>query len=128
MDEIYTLRQDISSIQEKYHQTIILIENNDICTKNKNTVDELQVKLQFLDKENLSSKEEAKHKQNTIQSILNENAELLKSNNTYVNNSMSQNFENGSTNKEENQKDSSRQISEKPDLKSSRRKDLQDDN
>ena len=73
-------------------------------------------------------KEEAKHKQNTIQSILNENAELLKSNNTYVNNSMSQNFENGSTNKEENQKDSSRQISEKPDLKSSRRKDLQDDN
>ena len=128
MDEIYTLRQDISSIQEKYHQTIILIENDDICTKNKNTVDELQVKLQFLDKENLSSKEEAKHKQNTIQSILNENAELLKSNNTYVNNSMSQNFENGSTNKEENQKNSSRQISEKPDLKLIRRKDLQDDN
>ena len=60
MDEIYRLRQDISSIQEKYHQTIILIENDDICTKNKNTVDELQVKLQFLDKENLSSKEEAK--------------------------------------------------------------------
>ena len=73
-------------------------------------------------------KEEAKHKQNTIQSILNENAELLKSNNTYVNNSMSQNFENGSTNKEENQKNSSRQISEKPDLKLIRRKDLQDDN
>ena len=41
---------------------------------------------------------------------------------------MSQNFENGSTNKEENQKNSSRQISEKPDLKLIRRKDLQDDN
>ena len=45
MDEIYTLRQDISSIHEKYQQTIILIENDDICAKNKNTVDELQVKL-----------------------------------------------------------------------------------
>ena len=125
MDEIYTLRQDLSSMQEKYQQTIILIEN-DVCTKNKNTVDELQVKLQFLDKENLSWKGEAKHKQNIIQSILNENAELLKLNNTYVNNNVSQNFENGSRNKEENQKDSSRQISEKPDLKSRRRKDMQD--
>ena len=67
MDEIYALRQDLSSMQQKYHQTIMLIENNNICTKDSNTVDELQVKLQFLEKENLSLKEEAKHKQNIMQ-------------------------------------------------------------
>ena len=40
---------------------------------------------------------------------------------------MSHNVENGSRHKEKNQKDSSRQISEKLHLKSSQRKDLQDD-
>lgn len=40
---------------------------------------------------------------------------------------MSQNVENGSRNKEKNQRDSSRQISEKLDPKSSQRKDLEDD-
>ena len=45
----------------------MLIENNNICTKYSNTVDELQVKLQFLEKVNLSLKEEAKHKQNIMQ-------------------------------------------------------------
>ena len=40
---------------------------------------------------------------------------------------MSQYVENGFKNKEKNQKDSSRQISKKLDLKSSQRKDLQDD-
>ena len=53
MDEIYTLRQDLSSMQEKYHHTIRLNENDNICPKDKNTVDELQVKLQFLEKEKL---------------------------------------------------------------------------
>ena len=70
MDEIYTLRQDLSSMQEKLHQTINLNENNNICPKDNNTVDKLKVKLQFLEKENLSLKEEAKRKQNIIQSIL----------------------------------------------------------
>ena len=51
-------------MQEKYYQTIRLNENDNICAKDNNTVDELQVKLQFLEKENLSLKEEAKHKQN----------------------------------------------------------------
>ena len=86
----------------------MLIENDNVCTKDNNNVDELQVKLQFLEKENLSLKEEAKHKQNIIQSILNQTAELLKLNNTSVNNSVSQNVENESRNKEKNQKDSSR--------------------
>ena len=51
-------------MQEQYYQTIRLNENDNICAKDNNTVDELQVKLQFLEKENLSLKEEAKHKQN----------------------------------------------------------------
>ena len=45
MDETCTLRQDLSSMQEKYHQTIMLIEKDNIFTKNNNNVDELQVKL-----------------------------------------------------------------------------------
>ena len=45
MDEMCTLRQDLSSMQEKYHQTIMLIENDNILTKDNNNVDELQVKL-----------------------------------------------------------------------------------
>ena len=127
MDEIYTLRQDLSSIQEKYQQTIGLKENDNSCPKDNNAVDELQIKLKFLEEEKLLLKEEAKHKQNMIQSILNQNAELLKLNNSYLNNSMSQYVENRSRNKEKKQKNSSRQISEKLDLKSSQRKDLQDD-
>ena len=62
MDEIYTLQQDLSSMQEKLHQTINLNENNNLCPKGNNTVDKLKAKLQFLEKENLSLKEEAKHK------------------------------------------------------------------
>ena len=69
-------------------------------------------------------REEAKRKQNIIQSILDQNAELLKLNNSYVNNSISQYVENSSRNNEK--KNSSRKISEKLDLKLSLRKDLQD--
>ena len=76
MDEIYTFRQDLSSMQEKLHQTINLNENNNICPKDNNTVDKLKVKLQFLEKENLSLKEEAKRKQNILPSILDQNAVL----------------------------------------------------
>ena len=39
-------------MEEKYHQTIRLNENDKICPKDKNRADELQVKLQFLEKEN----------------------------------------------------------------------------
>ena len=50
MDEIYTLRQDLSFKQEIYHQTIRLSGNDNTCPKDNNTVDKLQVKLQFLEK------------------------------------------------------------------------------
>ena len=96
-------------MQEKLHQTIKLNENN-ICPKDNNAVDKLKVKLQFLEKENLSLKEEAKRKQNIIQSILDQNAELLKLNNPDVNNSISQYIENGSRNNEKNRENSSRQV------------------
>ena len=43
--QIYTLRQDLSSMQEKLHQTIKLNKNNNICPKDNNTVDKLKVKL-----------------------------------------------------------------------------------
>ena len=45
MDEICTLRQDLSSMQEKLHQTIKLNESNNIRPKGNNTVDKLKVKL-----------------------------------------------------------------------------------
>ena len=45
MDEICALRQDLSSMQEKLHQTIKLNESNNICPKDNNTVDKLKVKL-----------------------------------------------------------------------------------
>ena len=128
MDEIYTLRQDLSSMQEELHQTINLNENNNISPKDNNTVDKLTVKLQFLEKENLSLKEEVKRKQNIIQSILDQNAVLLKLNNSYVNNSTSQYVEKRSRNNEKKQENSSRQISEKLKLKSGQRKDMQDNN
>ena len=124
MDEIYTLCQDLLSIQEKLHQTINFNENT--SPKDNNPVDKLKVKLQLLEKEDLSLKEEAKHKQNIIQSIFDQNAQLLKLNNYYVNNSTSQYVEKGSRDNEKNHKKLSSQISEKLDLKSSQRKDPQD--
>ena len=60
MDEIYTLQQDLSSMEEKLHQTINLNENNNICPKDNNTVDKFKVKLQLLEKENLSLKRRSK--------------------------------------------------------------------
>ena len=60
-------------MQEKLHQIIKLNENNNIYPKESNTVEELKVKLQFFEKENLSLKEEAKHKRSIIQSILDQN-------------------------------------------------------
>ena len=51
-----------------------LNENDYICPKDNNKVDELKVKLQFLEKENLLLKEEEKRNENIIQSILDQNA------------------------------------------------------
>ena len=51
-------------MQGKYYQTIRLNKNDNICLKDNNTVDKLQIKLEFLETKNLSLKEEAKRKQN----------------------------------------------------------------
>ena len=67
-----------------------------------------------------------KREQNPIQSILDQNADLLELNNSYVNNSILEYVKNRSRNNEKNQKNSSRQISEKLDLESGERKDLQE--
>ena len=64
-------------MQEKLYQTIKLNKNNNICPNDNNIADKFNVKLQLLEKENLSLKEKAKRKQNIIQSILDQNAELL---------------------------------------------------
>ena len=58
----------------------------------------------MLKKENLSLKEEPKYRQDIIQSILNQNAEHLKLNNSYINKSISQYIENESRNNEKKQK------------------------
>ena len=121
----YTHHDKISHLCWK-NSTKQLNENINICPKDNKTFAELKVKLEFLEKENLSLKEKAKRKQNIIQSILDQNAELLKLNNSYGNNIISQYVENVSRNNEKKQKKSSRQLLEKLDLKPSQRKDLQD--
>ena len=121
----YTHHDKISHLCWK-NSTKQLNENINICPKDNKTFDELKVKLEFLEKENLSLKEKVKRKQNIIQSILDQNAELLKLNNSYGNNIISQYVENVSRNNEKKQKKSSRQLLEKLDLKPSQRKDLQD--
>ena len=50
----------------KNQQTVGLKENDNSCPKDNNAVDELQIKLKFLEEEKLLLKEEAKHKQNMI--------------------------------------------------------------
>ena len=121
----YTHHDKISHLCWK-NSTKQLNENINICPKDNKTFDELKAKLEFLEKENSSLKEKAKRKQNIIQSNLDQNAELLKLNNSYVNNIISQYVENVSRNNEKNQKKSSRQLLEKLDLKPSQSKDLQD--
>ena len=99
----YTHHDKISHLCWK-NSTKQLSENINICPKDNKTFDELKVKLEFLEKENSSLKEKAKRKQNIIQSNLDQNAELLKLNNSYVNNIISQYVENVSRNNEKTKK------------------------
>ena len=99
----YTHHDKISHLCWK-NSTKQLNENINICPKDNKTFDELKVKLEFLEKENSSLKEKAKRKQNIIQSNLDQNAELLKLNNSYVNNIISQYVENVSRNNEKTKK------------------------
>ena len=91
MNEICTLRQDLSSMQEKKKKILLMNFKLNCNSLRRKT-------YHWKKKQNLNEI-------HIIQSILNQNAELLKLNNNSVNNSMSQNVENGSRNKEKNQKD-----------------------
>ena len=79
MNEIYHLRQEISSVrsqlqQERLHHS----RNNDYMEKDENINQGLKYKLHSCQTENLLLREEIKNKQKKIEAILNQNNELLK--------------------------------------------------
>ena len=80
MNEIYELRQEISSLplklqQEKLNQS----ENNNVCEKDEKIIFEnLKTRLEFYQRENQPLKEEMMTKQRTIETILHQNKKLLK--------------------------------------------------
>ena len=74
MEEIYDLRQEISSVrsqleQERLHHS----RNNDCVEKEKNNNQELKDKLHSCQIENQLLREEIKNKQKTIETILKQN-------------------------------------------------------
>ena len=86
MEEIYDLRQEISSVrsqleQERLHHS----RNNDCVEKEKNNNQELKDKLHSCQIENQLLREEIKNKQETI---LKQNNELLKFNHYFNQNRM----------------------------------------
>ena len=93
MDEIYTLRQDISSLQKQYHQDIISIKNDKQCSKDFNDIiKDLKAKLKSVENENSVLKEEIKNKKRIIDTVLDQNAELLKLNSSYVGHNVERNI------------------------------------
>ena len=77
MNEIYDLRQDISSIRGY----------NNICEKDeKIIIEDLKTKLDFYQRENQLLKDETMAKQRTIETILYQNHELLKLDQYYTKN------------------------------------------
>ena len=80
MNEIYELRQEISSLQLKLQQEKLNQSgNNNVCEKDeKIIIENLKTKLEFYQRENQLLKEEMMTKQRTIETILHQNNELLK--------------------------------------------------
>ena len=80
MNEIYDLRQEISSLQLKRQQEKLNQSgNNNVCEKDeKIIIEDLKTKLDFYQRENQLLKDEAMAKQPTIETILYQNNELLK--------------------------------------------------
>ena len=81
IEEIYDLRQEISSVrsqleQERLHHS----RNNDCVEKEKNNNQELKDKLHSCQIENQLLREEIKNKQKAIEIILKQNNEPLKFN------------------------------------------------
>ena len=80
MNEIYELRQEISSLQLKLQQEKLNQSgNNNVCEKDEKIIFEnLKTKLEFYQRENQLLKDETMTKQRTIETILHQNNELLK--------------------------------------------------
>ena len=77
MNEIYDLRQEISSLQLKRQQE--KLNQSNVCEKDeKIIIEDLKTKLDFYQRENQLLKDEAMAKQPTIETILYQNNELLK--------------------------------------------------
>ena len=73
MNEIYELRQEISSLQLKLQQEKVNQSGNiNVCEKNKKIIiEDLKIKLAFCQIENQLLKDETVTKQRTIETILN---------------------------------------------------------
>ena len=80
MNEIYDLRQEISSLQLKLQQEKLNQSGyNNMCEKDENIIiEDLKTKLDFYQRENQLLKDETMAKQRTIETILYQNNELLK--------------------------------------------------
>ena len=79
MNEIYDLRQEISSLQLKLQQEKLNQSGYNICEKDeKIIIEDLKTKLDFYQRENQLLKDETMAKQRTIKTILYQNNELLK--------------------------------------------------
>ena len=79
MNEIYELRQEISSLQLKLQQEKVNQSgNNGVCEKGeKIIIEDLKTKLEFYHRENQLFKDETMAKQRTTETILHQNNELL---------------------------------------------------
>ena len=79
MNEIYELRQEISSLQLKLQQEKLNQSgNNNVCEKDeKIIIENLKTKLEFYQRENQLLKDETLTKQRMIETILHQNNELL---------------------------------------------------
>ena len=89
MEEIYDLRQEISSVrshleQERLHQS----RNNVYVEKEENNNQELKDKLHLCHIENQLLREEVKNKQKTVETTRKQNNELLKFNHYFDQNRM----------------------------------------
>ena len=79
MNEIYDVRQEISSLQLKLQQEKLNQSGYNICEKDeKIIIEDLKTKLDFYQRENQLLKDETMAKQRTIKKILYQNNELLK--------------------------------------------------
>ena len=81
MNEIYDLRQEMSSVWSQVEQKRLHHSRNDGCVEEMENINqELKDKLHSWQIENQLLREEIENEQKTIETILNQNNELLKFN------------------------------------------------